>query len=239
MVNLPTHPLFINKIDNEYGHLRVVEYAGRIGNYHSWKCTCTCGNTVTIATNHLNKHSTVKSCGCGEGAASKKARRLTTNNKVSRINSTENYTAVHFSKPTWTIFCETHGEFQCTWEEFLHRKEPCPRCSEFGIKYSLPTTLYVFAISRGKDLVGYKYGITTGCTKKRSKQLSYKTPFSLSLVYSKGFDTGYQAVEVEKKIKTKVGEPLLSKAVFPNGFTETVAATLLPAILNTIKTCNN
>lgn len=31
-----------------FGHLTVLEYAGKVGGYNAWKCRCDCGNVVTI-----------------------------------------------------------------------------------------------------------------------------------------------------------------------------------------------
>lgn len=46
-----------------YGRLTVIEYAGRKNKKTQWKCRCSCGNILVVATNNLRNGHT-QSCGC-------------------------------------------------------------------------------------------------------------------------------------------------------------------------------
>ena len=52
-----------NITGQRFGKLTVLEYAGRRGRVHFWKCKCDCGNITTVCKSNLkNGHTT--SCGC-------------------------------------------------------------------------------------------------------------------------------------------------------------------------------
>jgi len=60
---------FKSLIGEEFTQLRVVEHLGSYKGTRFWKCQCSCGNTVEVATGLL-KSGNVKSCGCRRGANS-------------------------------------------------------------------------------------------------------------------------------------------------------------------------
>lgn len=62
-IPLPTHPNFLNRIGLTYGRLTVVQYAGRSGGRHQWKCLCVCGNSSIVLGCNLAGGNTT-SCGC-------------------------------------------------------------------------------------------------------------------------------------------------------------------------------
>lgn len=62
-------------VGKEFGQLTVVEYAGKRGGMHRWKCRCSCGTETTVGQTLLESGKT-RSCGC------LKARTITENLKL-------------------------------------------------------------------------------------------------------------------------------------------------------------
>jgi len=57
-------PPRINLIGLTFGHLTIIDYAGiNKHRQNMWKCRCSCGNIVVVATSTLKSGHT-KSCGC-------------------------------------------------------------------------------------------------------------------------------------------------------------------------------
>lgn len=54
-----------NELNNKYGKLTVIEYAGIHNNHAEWKCKCDCGNII-IAKGDLLRNGSVSSCGCNK-----------------------------------------------------------------------------------------------------------------------------------------------------------------------------
>lgn len=58
-----SHPPLKEFVGKHFGDLEVIEYAGKWGGLHHWKCKCKCGNeTITTQGNLQTGHTT--SCGC-------------------------------------------------------------------------------------------------------------------------------------------------------------------------------
>ena len=55
-----------------FGHLTVLEYAGKVGGHNDWKCRCDCGNVVTIRSTLLTTGKKTY-CGCKEFKPPRKA----------------------------------------------------------------------------------------------------------------------------------------------------------------------
>ena len=56
---------FTDLTGQHFGHLTVLEYAGKIGGRNAWKCRCDCGNVVTIRATLLTTGKKAY-CGCAE-----------------------------------------------------------------------------------------------------------------------------------------------------------------------------
>lgn len=59
----PDHPHFRDKTGLRFGKLTVIDYAGRIGRSHAYRCLCDCGGSIVTRGYSLSAAAT-KSCGC-------------------------------------------------------------------------------------------------------------------------------------------------------------------------------
>lgn len=59
----PTDPRFVDHTSSVFYRLTVIEYAGKKGKHHYWKCLCICGNTSYPSSSDLTTGHT-QSCGC-------------------------------------------------------------------------------------------------------------------------------------------------------------------------------
>lgn len=56
-------PAKLNLIGQTFGRLTVISEAPKKGKLTAWRCLCSCGNEITVATGYLNG-GRVRSCGC-------------------------------------------------------------------------------------------------------------------------------------------------------------------------------
>lgn len=59
----PKDPRFVDLTGQLFGRLTVINYAGRDGRRHYWRCECICGGFVEVLRSNLSQGIT-KSCGC-------------------------------------------------------------------------------------------------------------------------------------------------------------------------------
>jgi hypothetical protein len=60
---IPTTPMFQDLRGRQFARLTVVDYAGKRGRKHYWRCACECGGEKTTHGDHL-KTGRSRSCGC-------------------------------------------------------------------------------------------------------------------------------------------------------------------------------
>lgn len=59
----PRDPRFVDITGKLFGRLEVIDYAGKDGREHYWRCECICGEVVDVLRGNLFQGIT-KSCGC-------------------------------------------------------------------------------------------------------------------------------------------------------------------------------
>lgn len=59
----PVHPLFKELTGQSFARLTVIEYAGRLGHDHAWRCRCECGTEI-VTRGYLVSTGVTRSCGC-------------------------------------------------------------------------------------------------------------------------------------------------------------------------------
>lgn len=64
----PTNPRMVDLRGKQFGHLRVVQYAGKRSKHRFWLCRCRCGRETRVEGSKLKRGST-KSCGCMKSSA--------------------------------------------------------------------------------------------------------------------------------------------------------------------------
>jgi len=106
----------------------------------------------------------------------------------------------------------------------LVAKTGCPSCAEYGFNANKPAWAYVFA--REKYL---KYGITNDLNRRLSEHRKYG---DITLIYEQHYHSGKLAVKWEKDIKKLFGGRYVTKEQCPEGWTETLAITLLEDVIN-------
>ena len=92
----------------QFGQLTVLEYAGKSGGVHQWKCKCSCGNE-TIVSQSLLQNGKTRSCGCYQAGNITRNLKLCDGTSVTkleatkkhrRISNTSGHTGVYENKRT-------------------------------------------------------------------------------------------------------------------------------------------
>lgn len=142
----------------------------------------------------------------------------------SKVNYVKNSSRVE-------IICKAHGSFLQTPANHSFG-EGCPSCAKAGIRYSLPTLLYVI---KSEELT--KVGISNNKSRHKSRlqNIRRESQRDFKSVCEYDFSTGYFAAEVEGKIlswmKSKYKPTSLSFA----GRTECFEDVNLPELINQIE----
>lgn len=82
-----SHPPLKDYVGKRFAQLTVVEYAGKTGGMHRWKCRCDCGNEAIIGQSNLQSGKAT-SCGCLVGAMMKEKLQLIEGTSIRLLTST-------------------------------------------------------------------------------------------------------------------------------------------------------
>lgn len=102
------HPPLKKYIGRRFGHLTVLEYAGKRSGLHQWRCLCDCGNETVVGQTNLQSGKT-KSCGCLQAETARDNLKLVDGTSVTMLEAvkkhlmstnTSGYTGVYFDKRT-------------------------------------------------------------------------------------------------------------------------------------------
>ena len=128
------------------------------------------------------------------------------------------------------VTCPSHGEFSITPDNHVQGKA-CPLCGGNGFQPQNPATFYILRVS--EDVI--KFGITNNI-ERRLKELSRKSSFDITVLYSFKFDDGYTALNIENRVyKDKsIVRSVVSKADMKEGYVETTYASNLSKILDIV-----
>lgn len=102
----------------------------------------------------------------------------------------------------------------------------CPVCAIYGYNTSKPGTLYAL------DFVTFiKYGITNDLTRRLNE---HKKNGKFTIVFTKLFENGISARNLENQIKQTLGVKFVTKEICPDGYTETLCPTKLKDLIEMI-----
>ncbi|EJT6190047.1 hypothetical protein N3N27_003955 [Escherichia coli] len=115
------------------------------------------------------------------------------------------------------IECKSHGEYVTSLDKFREGCG-CTACATWGYDTTRPGYFYL------QDLSGVylKFGITNRDPEIRMQQQTGKSKFDHTMIYTKRFETGRGAFELESKIKKTFPTHAVNKEDMPDGYTETV-----------------
>jgi len=217
-----SHELSIDEIDRRLKAMNAERVGAYVNVTTGILCIClNCNKYISAIVNNFNTQSgACNPCGIAKTALATK----TPIDKVDKICGKQNvkrlgeYVSRH--KPM-KVSC-----LKCDWQFFptlgsLDLGHGCPRCAEYGIDLSRPTVFYVVANS-----TWIKCGISNSSTQRVAKHSKQ----GLNRVHTEiTFDTGHEAVAVEKKwkayIKSLPKDMRATKADISDGHTETVKNT--------------
>jgi hypothetical protein len=126
-------------------------------------------------------------------------------------------------------------KFRClkcseVWEtrstDVIHVKNGCPKCAKTGFNPNKPAYCYLIQYDNFM-----KFGITNNL-EKRLRSLKHNGNYTL--IASKFYENGQDALNWERKIKNKFGGRFATKVQCPDGFTETLDISLLNEIKSTL-----
>lgn len=101
-----SHPPLKKYIGRRFGHLTVLEYAGKRSGLHQWRCLCDCGNETVVGQTNLQSGKT-KSCGCLQAETIRDNLKLVDGTSVTMLEAvkkhlmstnTSGHTGVYFDK---------------------------------------------------------------------------------------------------------------------------------------------
>jgi hypothetical protein len=135
-------------------------------------------------------------------------------------------------------------ELQClidenfTWEtnaDCIFCGTSCPHCSSYGFNESKPAYFYLQDLYIDDEFVAVKLGITNRQPLLRMKQQNRSTTIKQVLNNFVYHESGKILMDFERRLLEKYKfcgkRPILSKDVFPDGYTETVCVSLKNEIL--------
>lgn len=101
-----SHPARKDYVGRRFGRLTVIEYAGKRGGMHRWKCLCDCGNETIVGQTLLQTGKT-KSCGCMQAETYRDNLKLIDGTSVTLLeagkdrliaSNTSGHTGVYFNR---------------------------------------------------------------------------------------------------------------------------------------------
>jgi len=104
----------------------------------------------------------------------------------------------------------------------------CPSCARYGFDVNKSAHSYILLFD---DFI--KYGITNNL---KTRLAQHRTAGNFTLIESKRYDTGREALDWELNIKRTHGGNYVSRDQLPNGFTETLHPDKLDLIISSSKT---
>ena len=133
------------------------------------------------------------------------------------------------------IICPEHGEFTQLGSSHISG-QGCPLCAEYGFRPNKPGFFYVQKLTNEHKTV-YKFGITNNI-KVRMSQQKRDSVFEHELVYSKEYDVGQKALDLENYIKELFKTSVVESHELPSGWTETIEESEYESLMNVIEEYN-
>ena len=127
---------------------------------------------------------------------------------------------------TKTMFACNHGHQWMATPGNVRRGSGCPECATSG--YDPSKSAYLYGIDFGNYI---KYGITNNL---KSRLDRHKRNGPYNILFTKLYETGHIAREVEKTIKCQLGGSFVTKETMPDGYTETLCITKLNLLMEII-----
>lgn len=139
------------------------------------------------------------------------------------------------SRSKFEYICELHGEQLVDCHGFLKTKVKCPSCSIYGYDKNLPANLYCVVWSSGNQSF-VKVGITNNPSEQRIHKQNRETSFNPMVIKSYYHESGDFISNLEKEIKQTFKSGVISKELFPDGYTETFNLSDYKEIVSLINT---
>lgn len=144
------------------------------------------------------------------------------------------------NKSKFNYICPIHGIQQVAYNLFVNKGSRCPLCTVYGYKEDMAGYFYVYKWDHDILDSFIKFGITNRNLKSRIREQAKHTEYKPALVICKKFADGKIPKKIEDEIKDTI-QPLsvVSKEVFPDGFTETTHYYNLENILKILQKYDN
>ena len=139
------------------------------------------------------------------------------------------------ARSKFSYVCESHGEQEVDCHNFLNTKVGCPSCSDYGYDKNKQANIYCVLWTSGNQHF-VKVGITNNATSIRIQQQNTKTKYNPVVSNTYTHKCGKLVEDLEKEIKGSFSSGVVSKEIFPDGFTETFHLRDYKGILSLIKT---
>ena len=158
-----------------------------------------------------------KSCRCNKDIRLTSAQKLYKINKImTKVNGMSDIIGWKETNKTVLRVCKDHGEYVSNYKDMCRDLVGCPKCAG-----NLQDKAYInFVNDKNNNTIALKFGIS-GKPEARLLKQKYTTDLDVinyGVWYFKSVDI---CKEAEGKVKTSVKTSLLSKDLFPDGYTET------------------
>lgn len=144
------------------------------------------------------------------------------------------------NKTRFEYICHTHGKQNVSYDSFVSTGSRCPSCAEYGYNPDKKGSFYIVVWTKDNHSF-IKFGITNREVNIRVDEQSKGTDYQYDIIFSKTWNDGHVALNLEKSIKqnnmfeTKV----INKVLFNSGFTETLNIGNLKDLLYYVNTYVN
>ena len=132
------------------------------------------------------------------------------------------------------INANRHSLFRCSnnheWEtkpSHVLQGKGCPQCASYGFKTNIPSHGYLLDFGHF-----IKFGISNVLETRLKKHRQYNQKYTI--IKTKLFENGEDALDWENSIKKKYGGSYVSKDVLPDGYTETLPMFFKETLLITL-----
>lgn len=199
------------------------------GNETRVACECTVdGHSWTARINNILN---------GKGCPACAIRKLTDKNRLDyeaatdvcfKICVEEGYTPLGFlggyknNKSRFSYMCPIHGLKAASYVKFVIKGTRCPCCAKYGYCKNKSGSFYVVKWTKENDSF-IKFGITNQKVSSRISAQHAKTNYKPNILFIARFNDGSLPPEIENRIKSSgLIMGVISKDLFPDGFTETL-----------------
>lgn len=136
------------------------------------------------------------------------------------------------NKSRFKYTCPKHGAQEVSYNDFVIKGTRCPLCADYGYNINKQGSFYV-AVWKNDSESFIKFGKTNRDVVVRIEEQNRATSYSYSILYQQTWLDGRVADSLEKSIKDsdmfKVG--IVSKILFPFGFTETIKTSEVDSLM--------